>query len=74
MHIPKLQQALALAKTAPANVGLTVSKVPQLSGKLASIDPEGCNKFNSEMQSFVTDLIAQLSQALTEAQVMVDEA
>lgn len=67
MAYNQLAQAQALAKTKSQTIAIQMPVVPQLSGKLASIDPTGTAEFNVAMQTFVTDLITKISQALTES-------
>lgn len=67
MAYANLPSVLALAKSKPDTVGLSVQNMPQLGGRFATIDPEETARYNAEMKNFLQDLIAQLSQALGEA-------
>lgn len=67
MAHPKIAQVLALAKSKPDTVGLSVQNMPTLGGRFASIDPDEVARYNNAMRDFMMDLVAQLSQALGES-------
>lgn len=67
MPYANLEQALAIAKTKSQTIGIQLPAVPQLKGRLESIDPVGVRQFNSELQKFAEDLVLKISQGITES-------
>lgn len=58
-----LSQVRALAKTKPAQVGISLPRTPQLNGR----SPQDILAFNTELKLFMDALVAQLSQGFAEA-------
>lgn len=62
MGYKNLEQLLALSKTGTRDAGVEIPPFPKLTGRLASIDPQGVEQFNAAVMEWVQQFSVKARQ------------
>lgn len=62
MPYKNLEQILALSKSGTRDAGIEIPPFPKLNGKLAAIDPQGVEKFNTSVEEWVRQFAVKSRQ------------